>query len=83
MSGPRYTETPDWKSGGHWWTDSAAYRWAFGYQSAEAGVLGPSACYNGGEGLGPHTPPNNPLQRGWCSNSVGWGQVWVKQSYFC
>ena len=72
-----YTDNPVWLPGAHWWYNSDAYRWAFGYQSAENGHLGSGTCYNGGEGLGPHNSSHAPFHRGWCG-STAWGQVWVK-----
>lgn len=72
-----YMENPNWVPGGHWWYNSGAYRWAFGYPSAERGALGPNRCYAGGEGLGPHTPGHSPFHRGWCGTDA-WGLVWVR-----
>jgi len=72
-----YMANPNWVPGGHWWYNSGAYRWAFGYPSAERGALGPNRCYVGGEGLGPHTPGHSPFHRGWCGTNA-WGLVWVR-----
>ena len=70
-----YSGAPSWSPGGHWWDNSTAYRWAFGY-GAE-GHHGTGACYPNGRGLGPHTPPHAPFHRGWCGTAA-WGMVFVK-----
>ena len=71
-----FSDTPSWMSGGHWWDDNGAYKWAFGY-AAEGDHGTGQTCYATGRGLGSHTPSLAPFHRGWCSNA-DWGQVWVR-----
>ncbi len=71
-----YSSSPSWSGGGHWWNNSSAYRWAFGYGNEGHHGTG-SQCFNSGRGLGPHTPPYAPFHRGWCG-SANWGMVFVK-----
>lgn len=71
-----YAGNPTWTHGGHWWDDSSAYRWAFGYSNEGNHGTG-SVCYTTGVGLGVHTPPYAPFHRGWCATQA-WGLVFVR-----
>jgi hypothetical protein len=71
-----YASPAAWKPGGHWWDDSAGYRWAFGYANEGNHGTG-NICYQNGTGLGVHTPPYAAFHRGWCS-SAAWGLVYVR-----
>ncbi len=71
-----YSESPTWGAGGHWWDNSSAYRWAFGYQNEGDRGTG-NVCHATGVGLGAHNSTYGPFHRGWCSTQA-WGQVWVK-----
>ena len=71
-----YSNTPAWLPGGHWWDDSAAYRWAFGYANEGHHGTG-EICYTNGVGLGVHSAPYSPFHRGWCATQA-WGLVFVR-----
>ena len=76
-SATKYQQEPDWEPGGHWWDNSSAYRWAFGY--AAEGHHNTGTCYQDGTGLGPHTPPHAPFHRGWCGTAA-WGLVYARRA---
>ena len=72
----QYAESPQWKPGGHWWDNTPAYRWAFGYaQEGDHGTGG--SCQPDGTGLGPHSTTHAPFHRGWCGTQA-WGLVFVR-----